>query len=40
MLLVLGDRDENNRKMEIGVVENRVKVELPQVGKWEKTWKD
>lgn len=40
ILLVLGDRDENNRKIEIDVVENRVKVELQQVGEWEKTWKD
>lgn len=37
---MLGDRDEDNRKMEIDVVENRVKVELQQVGEWEKTWKD
>ena len=40
ILLVLGARDENNRKMEIDVVENGVKVELQQVGEWEKTWKD
>lgn len=37
---MLGDRDEDNRKMEIDVVENRVKVELQQVGEWEKTRKD
>lgn len=30
----------NNRKMEIDVVENRVKVQLQQAGEWEKTWKD
>lgn len=40
ILLVLEDRDENNRKMEIDVVENRVKAQLQQVGEWEKTWKD
>lgn len=37
ILLVLEDRDENNRKMEIDVVENRVKVQLQQAGELEKT---